>query len=255
MTSDAPSMETKQIETIKMFNMTERPIMEYLCTVLDRQPEEMFRESMYVIPKESLTLYPIQEYNDNYIKISVETVDPDHVTVIPDELRSHPLINEALSFVVRAITIVYPLVMQENIQDEIKEYLSHQSLILEFDVKSLTFYPQYMYPPRRDEMLYNEQKSKIETFREECKQAGSTFDSFTPEEMAHMEAMYQNAIAKLAEVAYDHALADEEEKKNNEELNKWPRIAIVYKEVPYDDLSIDDKRSISMRKSLHQAAE
>jgi hypothetical protein len=125
----------------KMFDMAEKPIMEYISNFLDIDPKDLFKDPIPEFYK-SIVLHPIKEYNkDKYLQITLKVMpyDYDITKVVSKDLLNQDIIKKSIGFLVYCINSVYVSVVMANMKD--------RNLIinteLKFDDKTLGFVPVY----------------------------------------------------------------------------------------------------------------
>lgn len=109
-----------QRQTQQIFNIAERPIMEYIAAFLEELPAVIFHDN---IPEESdpLILLPMEEYNKEiYIKFTLKVVDSENkeneenrISNINDIIQYNN-IKESIGFLVYCVKSVLPSIVASN---------------------------------------------------------------------------------------------------------------------------------------------
>jgi hypothetical protein len=135
------NLEENADKVNKMFDMSEKTIMEYISNFLDMDPKDLFKDPIPEFSK-SIVLHPIKEYNkDKYLQITLKVMpcDYDITKVVSNNLLNQDIIKKSMGFLVYCVNSVYVSVVMANMKD--------RNLIinteLKFDDKTLGFVPVY----------------------------------------------------------------------------------------------------------------
>jgi hypothetical protein len=229
--------EKKRIEANKMFDLAEKCIMEYLCLYMKLTPSELYiNNTEGMLSSEPLILYPIKEYSDEYLSFSLEVVPHDYQLTLPEQLQNDSNINNALGFIYHAISQVFNAVVNHSIlEDKCKDILN-ASIHMEYDDKSFTFYPFYIFPQRRQELIFLQFKEDLDKIKEPNEYGQIPWDSLKEETKDEWEMRYAQIKNIISNIKYDENIANETEKAANDEIQQLDRIGIIFNEIVYDQL-------------------
>jgi hypothetical protein len=243
-------------EVNRMFNISEKCIMKYICNYYNIKPEDLFIDSSNNINEKD---YPLilsvceesEGQNTNpsqkkYISLSLEIVQHDFKTNIPQKYLEDDGLNYALGFIYHSVTTVFNAIISKNIKDDQISTLMDGSFHLEFNDETYTFYPIYIYPQKRYELMLK--NSKDEIIAQLKKYASLIRENQATNEMKqefeHIRVQYYKTDEILKKISYDANDALEEETKINEILKEHDRIGIVFKEITANQIKDDDKSII-----------
>ncbi len=130
--------EKRQLEINKMFDISEKIVMEYICKLLEKKPNEIFKDSEVLnLSKEDLILFPSTEYDSNkYLSLGLEIVSHDHITVIPEQLKNNTYITESINFIAHSVYEVFRSIINYNLTEEGTKIAFEKSIHFELDEKS-----------------------------------------------------------------------------------------------------------------------
>ncbi len=219
----------KKYEINKMFDLAEKPLVEYFCYFLEKNKEELNAEYNNIsLVNDGIILTPIEDYNpDKYLHFKLEIKEHDYVSNIPAELNNNPLINDLLNFFTYSIQEVFESLVSIFTEDIIK-ILIEKSFHLEFNKKTLSFKPVYIYPLRQKFNILNECKKNLEDLR----QSSEVWDKLDEKNKISWNDQISQVNQMLKSCQYSQDVADEEEKKYNEQFSKYKCIGIIFSEVP-----------------------
>lgn len=202
-----------------MFNCAEKCVMEYISEYLSMKPEEIFCEVSGMEYQHPVYVKPVDTYDpEKVIKLSISIVDNDFVSTIPVEILENHEVQARIGFIHHSIMLVYQSILASNIKEEAKSLIGTSSFHLELDDEKLAFFPVYIYPQRRAEIL-----SKYA--REQITEQLST-GSFSVEEKEVLIKQLNDVNNKLSNIVYDKNEADKNEEECNSYLKLKKRIGI-----------------------------
>lgn len=244
-----PKLEQKlkkaEEEHHRMFNLAERVVAEYTLSIMsvgESNVENVTAESLYK-ELESLNgvqtpliIHPIQEYSDKCLKFSLQLVDPDYVCKIPEQLLENKQIQYIIGFIYHSVISCYTAILKTNIKDDMVPIVAEKSINMEMCDASLTFFPHYIYPDRRKELMLKDVKinyeKEIEKFNERI--TGVDRVNVTKEiveELAALKEKYTGLEKYLETISYDRDEANKIESAINTVYKSIKRIGIVFEEI------------------------
>lgn len=219
------SRQTKEIHY--MFDIAEKVVMEYICYFLHKPPCEIFvADNMDNYTKSPFILRPI-EGTDKFLTFTLEMVPHTYISNIPDTILSNKIVNEGLEFIVSSVQQVFNTIMYNSVKPELTNDVVDASFHLEFDEKSNTFCPVYIYPKRRQQLLFLKHKEAMDRIR-----PGITD---TPQQ-AEFDECYSNIQILIDSSTFDATEASEAETEANTKFETRNKIGIIFKEVSADEL-------------------
>ncbi|MGL5935651.1 MAG: hypothetical protein ACRCZI_08500 [Cetobacterium sp.] len=221
-------------EINKMFDVSERCIMKYISEFFQISPGEIFIDTKVdcnlpdvpIVMKETIT------HNDKPVMITLEIVENDYINNLPENLKNHEDVIYTLGFIYHSVMTVYNAIINKNIVEKYEEQIIKTSIHLELDDESLTFYPLYIDPRRRAEMILENAKEELLTRLAEIKELCDN-GKITRElvhEQVDLKSQYDKTLEQLQRVIYDKDVVAEEEEKVNKELKLKKRIGIIFKQ-------------------------
>ena len=225
--------EKRKIEISKMFNLSEKILMNYICYYMEKQPFEIFKDNEIYnkINTEELFIYPIEEYKvDTYLSFKLCIVPHNYVSKIPSEILTSENGKTALSFIIHSVYEVFDAIIKNGINLEYIQEVNDNSFHLEFDENTLTFLPVYIYPVRRNKFIMQDCKDKLENFYNENKNNGS-WENFPQQVRSDWTNQYSQVVNYLENLFVPDKIADKKELEKNTELKKYKKIGIMFKEI------------------------
>lgn len=236
--TDEQKQHLQRIEMNRMFDLAEKPIMEYICMHLKMTPKVLFKTFEVMGSKSNpLIMNPIPEYNDKYLAFSLEIVPYDYKLIIPDALKEIESINYTLGFIYHSVTTVYDSILNSNINDDVTELFINSSFHLEMDDDSISMFPVYIFPARREFLMLTQIKTEIEKLIDELPKEGVV--KLSPGLTLEIQKVHEkhNIITtRLNAINYDNDLAAKQEHDINESFKTNNRLGIVFNELSVDQL-------------------
>ena len=229
------AVKMKKIEAERMFNLAEKCVSEYMCSHLKMKPEDLLESCSALNAKTiPLFLYPIKEYNDKYLSLSIDIVPYDYICYIPEQLKDDESINHSLGFIYHSVTTVFNTIFKSNIKKNAAETVISNSFHLEMNDENLTMYPVYLYPPRRGEFMLLQIKQEMEY---ELSKYPINVQLLEPlkSQIDELREQYLLINKHLDDNKYDKVTADENEKLINDSFKKNDRIGVVFREISKED--------------------
>lgn len=218
--------EKAKIQTNMMFDMTEKPLMEYISAFLEEPSDVIFKESLpnFVNP---IIMKPVKDYKKKkYLKFSLRTVMAEEKYDKPDikELMKYEPVRETIGFIFYSLKMCYASIVASSMINN-KPLIS---TVMEIDEQNWSFQPVYKDMEHlKQEHLQNtlgkliEMRKKINTFSEETQ--------------GNINTDYRNVMTQLAGITISSDV-EEEEKKVNSGYTTKPRLVIVVDEMLEKDL-------------------
>jgi hypothetical protein len=238
-------LKRNEEEHHRMFNLGERIVTEYmsfLMTVGEDTKNTITNETLFnemeslerdQIP---LIIHPIPTYGERCLKFSLQIVDHDYRCQIPPQLLENRQIQYIMGFIYHSVISCYTAILKTNIRDDMVPIVTEKSINLEMDDATLTFFPSYIYPDRRKELMLKEVKGnyekEIEKFNERVTGADKVnLTKEIVEELAALKEKYTGLDKYLQTITYDREEADKIESVINAFYKTTKRIGIVFEEV------------------------
>lgn len=158
-----------QQQTHQIFNIAEKPIMEFISVFLEENPSIIFKEE---IPNTSdpLILLPIKEYKKNiYLKFTLktcypnDTLDDSHRIANINDIVTHEYIKESIGFLLYCIKSVYPSIIASSM-------INNKPMInvdLELNEDNWTFYPKFQHELLIKKKFLEDALSKIMAIKQQ----------------------------------------------------------------------------------------
>lgn len=220
-------------QTIQIFNIAEKPIMEYIASFLDESPDVIFNDKVPDI-SDPLILLPIEDYKKNiYLKFTLEIMTKKQSTANKtrakniDDIINHKNVKEAIGFLLYCIKAVLPSIVASCMI--VNKPMVNTSLIL--NETTWTFDPVFNHDLTIKKTFLEESLSKLTYMKQERN------EPLPPEMKPKIEKEYRNVATELAKVTSELTLdITEEEKKINKSYNDRPVLAIVCEEITKSQL-------------------
>ena len=162
MSKDSKTKDTDSIlKAFQIFNIAEKPVMEFLALFLDEPHETIFRDEL-PIESDPLILLPLADYKpDTYIKFTIkpinladgssESVSNDSVSndsVSNDSIRcgvinniiEHQLVKNGVGFLWYCVKEVFASIIASSMINN----KPLQNITIELNEQNWTFYPKYL---------------------------------------------------------------------------------------------------------------
>lgn len=220
--------------TNKMFDLSEKCIMQYMSQYFCITPEELFTNTSVIENiTRPLVLKPIASYGSNLIVLNIAIVPHDYVCNIPDVLKQDTTINNMIGFIYHSITNVYNTILNANINTSAVQTVINGSVHLEMDDNTLSMYPIYIFPARRKQLMFLQMKDDIEkTLQHHASNANASMQS----QIQDVQTQYDELLLHIDKIVYDTTVADDTEKTVNLNLLTSNRIGIIFAEVKETEL-------------------
>jgi hypothetical protein len=222
-----------QQQTQQIFNIAEKPIMEYIAVFLEELPAVIFHDD---IPKESdpLILLPIQEHKkDVYFKFTLKVIESENkeseINRINDinDIIKYDNIKESIGFLVYCINSVLPSIIASN--------MINNKPMLHIDLKlnesNWSFYPVFKHDLTIKKNFCEDSISKIIYMKQQKE------ESLSDEMMDDLNKELNNIIQSMSKInlAITPEILDEEKNINMSYVNK-PILGIYVTEISKDQL-------------------
>lgn len=222
-----------QQQTQQIFNIAEKPIMEYIATFLEELPTVIFHDN---IPEESdpLILLPIEEYKkDIYLKFTLKVVeynnkesDANRISNINDIIQ-YDNVKESIGFLVYCIKSVLPSIVASNMINN--NPMLHIDLNL--NESNWSFYPVFKHDLTIKKNFCEDSISKIMYMKQQK-------DEPLPDEMvAELNKELNTIIQSISKINLEITpeILEEEKKINMSYVDK-PILGIYVTELSKDQL-------------------
>lgn len=243
------TLEQKQQENKstndRMFDLTEKYIMQYVADQFKLTPEEIFMNTVGLSNIEKpLILNPITAYSDKILVLYVDIVPYDYKCDIPEELLKEEVIISMIGFIYHSMINVYNALLSSNIKKEIIPLFIEKSTNLEMDDDALTFYSTYLFPKHRQMLILEKMKTEMETVILDMINELKNNMELTEKESETMFTKINEFTTQLSElktqienIHYDDASVIKIEDEVNASFEKNQRIGIIYKEYTKEEIS------------------
>ena len=231
--SQSTKEQKLQQQTQQIFNIAEKPIMEYIATFLEELPATIFHDN---IPEESdpLILLPIDEYKkDLYLKFTLKVVDSENneseinrITDINDIIH-YKNVKESIGFLVYCVKSVLPSIIASNM-------INNKPMIhidLDLNENNWSFNPVFKHELTIQKNFYDDSISKIMYMKQQKEEP-------LPDEMvAKLNEELLNIIQAISKINLDITpeILENEKKINMSYVNK-PVLGIYVTEISKDQL-------------------
>ena len=234
------SEELYNQQRIQMFNICEKPIIEYLAYILDRNIHEICNnlEINKEIYNDPMILFPLKNLNDKYISLNIELVNNNYKSELENiNVEEYPELKNSIDFLSYSIFEVYSAIVSTGLKEHYTRYvLEDLSIHLEAEPNGFGFITKYIHPIKRKELMCKNMLSNLKLIKETDETGNCRFDSL-PEQ--HKE-QYNNKIQELehilAHLNYDeNEITQIEEQKNNHYV-VFKKLGVILKFLEYDEL-------------------
>ncbi len=221
--------EKRNYEFNKIFDLAEKPVIEYFCYLLQKDPiefSEIYGSGDFIT--DEIVLSPFEEYKSGvYLCFKLGVVEHDYKCTLSDKLRNNLIIIDVIKFLEHAVREVSSTfsVCSEKTANLMRE----MSVYLELDYENLSFKPVYVYPPRNQVCALMKLKEELITFFTTHREKNS-WNNLSEEVKTNWHEYIQKVDNMLNSTHYDEEIASEEEKKHNLKLSNLKRIGIIFTE-------------------------
>jgi hypothetical protein len=228
--SKEEQLKLQKSESDRMFNFAEKWIMKYMCILTNSTMDDLFTIAD-VETSHPVYTAPIKELNNARVEFSLDIVDHDYKLDISDNLLNDARVTHVLGFIYHSIKEVFNAVVNNSIKKDSAKLIYDSSFHLEINDESLTFFPIYMYPQRRREIMLIQMRDEIfKVLRGE--NVNSELD---PKIIDEMSAKHTQICKLIEGINYDNNKANVMEIKKNEELHFCKRLGIKMKIVQLNE--------------------
>jgi hypothetical protein len=227
--TDAQPDEKVNLQINKMFDLAEKPIMEYISYALKSDPREIFQfpEDLN-LKTDELILMPLEEVG-NYLCFKLEVVTYDYENTIPAELLENKDIKGSLKFLDHSVQEVYNAITAKSLSEAGLTKSFAASFHFEFDENDVSFKPIYVYHTRRQVNIFEKCKKELQDFYE-AHQQNNTWEDVDEKVQTQWNSHYGQIISALENMHYDEATADKKEEEMKEYLKNSHKLAVVFRE-------------------------
>ena len=216
-TKDADS----KLKAFQIFNIAEKPVMEFLALFLDEPHETIFRDEL-PIASDPLILLPLTDYKpDTYIKFTIKPTnlaDNSSEAVSNDSIRcgvitniiEHQLVKNGVGFLWYCVKEVFASIIASSMINN----KPLQNITIELNEQNWTFYPKYLCDLSHKKNFLDQAVIKLTNITENR----DKFDG----DIADVEKNLQSAMLELTNVnnQITQEVLDEEIKINNSYSNQ-----------------------------------
>ena len=157
MSKDSKTKDTdSKLKAFQIFNIAEKPVMEFLALFLDEPHETIFRDEL-PIESDPLILLPLADYKpDTYIKFTIKPINladgssesVSNDTVSNDSIRcgvinkiiEHQLVKNGVGFLWYCVKEVFASIIASSMINN----KPLQNITIELNEQNWTFYPKYL---------------------------------------------------------------------------------------------------------------
>ena len=224
--AETAKKEKMRQEMNQIFNLVEKPIMEYIANFLDETPSVIFSET---IPEkcDPLILLPIDEYKKNiYLKFTLQNVNVSEnnnkrIQDINDIIK-HEKVKESIGFLLYSIKSAYPSILASSM-------INNKPMVhvdLELDETNWTFRPIFKHELTIKKAFLENSLKKIMYIKNQKE------EPIAKEMMVDVNNELQNIIKSLEEVKQQLTpeILEQQKNINLEYINK-PCIGIFVEEI------------------------
>ena len=156
MSTDSKSQETEsKLKAFQIFNIAEKPVMEFLALFLDEPHETIFRDEL-PIASDPLILLPLADYKpDTYIKFTIKPINLADVSSesvsndtsndsvrcgIINNIIKHQLVKNGIGFLWYCVKEVFASIIASSMINN----KPLQNITIELNEQNWTLYPKYL---------------------------------------------------------------------------------------------------------------
>jgi len=210
-----------------MFDVAEKPLMEYICYYLNDKPSNIFLEDIKEhFETKELILHNIEEFENKILYFKLEVVPHDFYSDEMLEYRDNFYVKESVKFFNHSVREVYNSIVDFNLSEDAKKRMYEASIHFEFDFDTMTFCPKYVYSVRRNLLKIQEYIKSMIVFRDNHKN-NNTWKSMDKEEKKRWKDTYNELSEVVKNINYNEDEANCKEKEVNELLETTNKLAIV----------------------------
>jgi hypothetical protein len=231
----APKQQDDKVrqQTMQIFNIAEKPIMEYISSFLEETPNTVFNSD---IPTESdpLILLPIDDYKkDVYLKFTLKTIYPQQVKQTKqrakfiEDVIEYKNVKEAIGFLVFCVKSVLPSIIASSMINN--KPIINTDLVL--NESNWSFDPVFKHELSIKKSFLEDSLSKI-TYMKQQKNG-----ELPPEMVPELEKEFRNVVNSLQTITKQitDEIINTEKKINTSYINK-PVLGICLKEITKSQL-------------------
>jgi len=213
-------LRLQKSESDRMFNFAEKWIMDYMCYITDSKINELFSTTDVNMSQPVYTA-PIKELDDARVEFSLDIVEHDYKLTVPANLVDDLRVNHVLGFIYHSIKEVFNAIVNNSIRNESSKLIYDSSFHLEINDDSLTFYPIYIYPQRRKEIMLTQMRDEIFAILN-----GNNVNQIEKKIVNNMITKHTQICKLIDDINYDRIEADRIEVIKNNEFAKSKRLGI-----------------------------
>jgi len=216
-------------QAIQIFNIAEKPVMEYIAEFLEESPIVVFKDE---ISKESdpLILLPINEYKEKtYLKFTLKTINRNgddfaeksskRISDI-NNIIMYDNVKESVGFLLYCIKSVYPSILASSM-------INNKPMVhvdLELNERDWVFYPKFNHELSIKKKFLEDSLTRILYMKEQK-------ESFPKEMTSELDTEFQKIILMLEQVKNDLTPEILETEKN---------INMLYENKPVIGIFVDE---------------
>ena len=215
-TENAQEKANKQ--TALIFDMTEKPLMEYISTFMEEPANVIFKDEIpdFVNP---IIMKPIIDYKKNkYLKFSLKSVKQEEEYNKPDikELMKYEQVRETIGFIFYALKICYASIIASAM-------INNKPLIntaLELNEQEWSFQPTYKHSENIKKEYLQNTLGKLVEMR-------NNINTLPKETQDHVNKDYLNVMTQLSNIKISQEMENEEKQINDEYASKTKLVIVV----------------------------
>ena len=226
-TTTEKTTDVKRREADQLFNIAERPVMEFISEFLEEPISVLFKDDLPAYT-EPLILLPFAEYKDNIcIKFTLKPIterSPAQKLFI-DSIIAHPKVKEGIGFLLYCVKEVYNTITVTMINNKLLA-----NTIMELNEDDWVLYSKYANPLTTKKIFLEDTLSRLTYIKQHI-------DKFPPDMVEQINMEFPRVIEqlKLVSAALTPEIVAEEKAINDTYLNK-PVLGIFVEEINESEL-------------------
>jgi hypothetical protein len=213
-----PETQKMQHQVHQLFNISERPVMEFIAKFLDESPNIIFKDDMpkYVEP---LILMPFDEYkNDKYLKFTLviakknDTESKKRIEFM-NSIIQYENVKEAVGFLLYGIKSVLPAIVASSMLNN-KPMLN---ISLELDEDTWAFCPTFENEVLVKRKFYDGTLGRIQGIKTDKE----TFDNLPDEKKLELDDEFNKTLKLFNEISVTDDIIESDKKINESYVDQY----------------------------------
>lgn len=180
-------------QTHQMFNIAEKPVLEFISAFLEEEPSVLFNEEI-TDECDPLILLPLEDYKKNiYLKFTLKHIhmadDDDKRKESIDKLIMHEQVKEGIGFLLYCVKNVYSSILASNL-------INNKPLVnitLDLDENNWVIYPKFLHEFTHKKDFFEMSLGKVMTMQK-------NINDFPKEMVPEINKEFHTLIKSLTDV-------------------------------------------------------